>query len=75
MSAQAPPPTLPPPAQQPNSLVDNTLTPAQTRYLLDAADVQQFLREKFPDVKDFKISVSVSPRLISVNRPRSDVMS
>lgn len=55
MSAQAPPP-----AQQPNALFDNTLTPAQTRYLLERADLQQFLRERFPNMNDFKISVRVA---------------
>ncbi len=51
----------PPPEQQPdNAFFDNTLTPAQTRYLFDKPDLQQFLREKFPNIKDFKISVRVS---------------
>ena len=56
--------TPPPQQQQPKeeTLFDNTLTPAQTRYLLGHADLLLFLQEKFPHVKDFKISVSGSPK-------------
>lgn len=48
------PPTA---AQQPEALVDHTLTPTLTGYLCDRAILQKFLDEKFPNVHDFKISV------------------
>lgn len=56
MSAQEHP--LPPTAaQQPEALVDHTLTPTLTGYICDRAILQKFLDEKFPNVHDFKISV------------------
>ena len=62
----------PPPEQQPsNAFFNNTLTPAQTRYLLDKSDLQQFLREKFPNIKDFKISVSVTPDSVGTGKGMS----
>lgn len=59
-------------AQQPEALIDNTLTPTLTAYICDRAILQKFLDEKFPNVPDFKISVRAN-RLDC--RKERDVMS
>ena len=39
------------------SLVNNVLTPQDTRYIVEEADLEAALRKRYPGCKDFKISV------------------
>lgn len=49
-------------AQLNNSLVENTLTPTQKPYIVSPADLQGFLRGRFPHVAELNSSVDAGIR-------------
>lgn len=51
-----------PHSPQSSSLVKNILTEWQTGYIVSQAGLEAFLRERYPDCADFRISVSASDR-------------